>query len=132
MERTSRDPQTFAIIGSAMAVHTELGCGFLESVYRRALAAELELRRIAFRTEVPYPVAYRGRPLELHYRADIVCFGAVVVEVKAMKSLGPIEDAQVINYLRVSRLDRALLLNFGTPRLEYRRFALTQHKAGSL
>jgi GxxExxY protein len=63
-----RDPHTFAIIGAAMAVHTELGCGFLESVYCKAMVLELEARRIPFRTEVPFPLAYKGRPLPLNYR----------------------------------------------------------------
>lgn len=115
------DPQTFAIIGAAMAVHAELGCGFLESVYRAALAVELEARRIPFRMEVVFPIAYRGRTLPLHYRADLVCFDLVVVEVKALRSVGAIEQAQAINYLKASGLSRALVLNFGTPSLEFRR-----------
>lgn len=120
-----RDPHTFAIIGAAMAVHNELGPGFLESVYRASLAVEFEERRIPFRTEVPFPLTYKGQPLSLNYRADLVCFESVVVEVKALGALGPIEQAQAINYLKASGLARGLILNFGARSLEYRRVVLS-------
>jgi GxxExxY protein len=120
-----RDPHTFAIIGAAMAVHNELGPGFLESVYRASLAVEFEERRIPFRTEVPFPLTYKGQPLPLNYRADLVCFESVVVEVKALGALRPIEQAQAINYLKASGLARGLILNFGARSLEYRRVVLS-------
>jgi len=120
-----RDPHTFAIIGAAMEVHTELGCGFLESVYRNAMVVELEARRIPFRTEVPFPLKYKARQLPLNYRADLVCFDSVVVEVKALRAVGPIEHAQAINYLKASKLARGLILNFGARSLEYRRVVLS-------
>lgn len=124
-----RDPHTFAIIGAAMAVHTELGCGFLESVYHHAIRVELSARRIPFRTEVPFPLTYKGHALALNYRADVVCFESVVVEVKAVKSIGPIELAQAINYLKASGLPRGLILNFGARSLEYRRVVRTLEPA---
>jgi GxxExxY protein len=124
-----RDPQTFAIIGAAMAVHTELGCGFLESVYRSAMMVELDTRRIPFRTEVPFAVKYKERPLPLNYRADLVCFESVVVEVKALRAIGPIEQAQAINYLKASGLPRGVILNFGARSLEYRRVVLSLRAA---
>ena len=120
-----RDPHTFAIIGAAMNVHTELGCGFLEAVYRNAMLIELEARRIPFRTEVPFPLTYRERRLALNYRADLVCFGSVIVEVKALRAVGPIEHAQAINYLKASGLARGLILNFGARSLEYRPVVLS-------
>jgi GxxExxY protein len=103
-ETPLRDPQSFAIIGAAMAVHTELGCGFLEAVYRASLMVEFEARGIPFRTEVRFPMSYKERPLPLHYRADLVCFTSIVVEVKALRAIGPVEQAQTINYLKVSHL----------------------------
>jgi GxxExxY protein len=121
----ARDPQTFAVIGAAMAVHAALGCGFLESVYRAALSVELRSRCIPFRTEVAYRVAYCGQDLPVYFRADLVCFDAVIVEVKAARGLAPTDEAQAINYLKVSRLQRALLLNFGGRSLEFRRIVLT-------
>ena len=115
------DPQTYAIIGAAMEVHRELGCGYLETVYRAALAMEFDSRALEFADEVPIPIRYKQRPLPLGYRADFVCFGTVLVEVKALDGLGPVEQAQVMNYLKGANLQRAVLLNFGTTTLQYRR-----------
>ncbi len=115
------DPETHAVIGAAMAVHSVLGYGFLESVYSRAMARELELRGIPHRSEVPLPVYYRGAPLEITFRADLLCFQRLIVELKAQPATGKPELSQVINYLKAAQLDRALLLNFGAPRLQYTR-----------
>lgn len=120
-DTTIDDPQTFAIIGAAMTVHAEMGRGFLEAVYREALTIELRLRGIPFAKEVPLPVVYRGVQLCSHYRVDFVCYDDVLVEVKAVDSLGPVDRRQTLNYLRAARRERALLLNFGAPSLQYRR-----------
>ena len=120
----SRDEQTYAIIGAAMVVHSELGHGFLEAVYREALEREFTQRDIPFQKEVWLPVMYRGQPLTTIYRADFVCFTSVLVEMKAISQISGIEEAQVINYLKASGLNRAILLNFGTPRLQYKRLVL--------
>jgi GxxExxY protein len=82
---------------------------------------QLQLRTIAFKSEVPLNLAYKQRALPMGYRVDFICFGQVLVEVKALARIGPIEDAQLMNYLKATRLPRGLLLNFGTTSLQYRR-----------
>ncbi len=121
-----RDPRTFAIIGAAMEVHRQLGCGFLEAVYQEALARELSLRSVPFRREADLAVYYKGEKLNSAYRADFICFDSVIVELKALGKLSGTEEAQIINYLKASGLEVGLLLNLGAPSLEYKRFAHTR------
>jgi len=119
-----RDPQTYAIIGAAMEVHSQLGRGFLEAVYHEALRLELTARGIPHSHEVELPIAYKGQRLVTHYRADFICFQRVIVEMKALDKLGGNETAQVLNYLKATGLKVALLINFGAESLEYKRFVL--------
>jgi GxxExxY protein len=119
-----RDEETYAIIGAAMTVHRELGAGFLEAVYQEALEIEFMARRIPYRRESDLPIFYRGERLRTFYKADFVCFENVVVELKALKSLSTIEEAQVLNYLKATNLTKALLLNFGASSLQYKRLVL--------
>jgi GxxExxY protein len=121
---SENDPQTFAIIGAAMEVHTELRSGLLESVYGDALAVEFASRGVPFDREVPGPVYYKGGVLPTRFTADFVCFGEIIVELKAIKMLSEVEDAQVLNYLKITRFSRALLLNFGARSLQHKRFVL--------
>jgi GxxExxY protein len=121
METNHHDPQTYAIIGAAMEVHRELGCGYLEPVYVEALEIELHARRIPYRREVSLPITYKGHLLKRFYRVDFICHDEVLVEVKALQSLGSIEEAQLINYLCAAKRARGLLLNFGTRSLQYKR-----------
>jgi len=124
MSDNRSDPETYAIIGAAMAVHRELGCGFLESVYQEALENEFGLQEIPFEKEKHFPVFYKGAHLKTHYQADFVCFGSVIVELKALRQLSGTEEAQVINYLKVSGLNKALLINFGVESLQHKRLVL--------
>ena len=118
-----RDPRTYAVIGAAMEVHKQLGHGFLEAVYHEALALEFTKRDISFLHEVQLPVFYKAQQLSTTYRADFVCFNAIIVEIKAIKQLGQVEEAQLINYLKATNFELGLLINFGAPSLEYKRRA---------
>jgi GxxExxY protein len=121
-----RDPRTYAIIGAAMEVHSQLGPGFLEPVYQEALAVEMSERGIPFAREVELPILYKGRKLSTVYRADFVCYGEVLVEAKARQMVGAVEEAQVLHYLKVTGLGLGLLLNFGVGSLKHHRFANTR------
>jgi GxxExxY protein len=117
------DRETYAIIGAAMEVHRRLGSGFLEAVYEEALQVELWEHGIPFEREVDISIMYRDRQLACAYRADFVCFGGVIVELKALRQITDVERAQTINYLKATGKKRALLLNFGAPSLQKERFA---------
>ena len=117
----SSDPQTYQIIGAAMEVHTVLGCGFLEQVYHEPFCIELAARRIPFTREVRFPIVYKGQQMPVAYRCDFVCYGSVIVELKALGSIGPLEESQAINYLRAANLSRALVINFGARSLQHKR-----------
>jgi GxxExxY protein len=121
MTSVERDPDTYQIIGAAMAVHTELGCGFLEAVYKAALPIEFERRGVLYKPEVSLPINYKGERLPLGYRVDFICASGVVVEVKALSALTSRETAQLLNYLKASKIRRGLLLNFGAESLEHKR-----------
>jgi GxxExxY protein len=121
-----RDPRTYAIIGAAMEVHKQLGCGFLEPVYQEAFTIELTARNIPFRREVGLPVRYKEQLLETGYRADFVCFDSVVIELKALARMSGTEEAQIINYLKATAYEVGLLLNFGARSLEHRRFVFSK------
>jgi GxxExxY protein len=119
---SKKDPETYAIIGAAMEVHGELGNGFLEAIYHDALQIEFTRLGIAFTREHPIPVTYKDRVLGNPYRADFICHESIIVELKAIKALTDIHSAQVLHYLKATGYERGLLMNFGTPRLGYKRF----------
>ena len=124
-----RDPETFTIIGAAMEVHRELGHGFLEAVYQEALAVEFTVRKIPFQREVMLAVNYKGQKLACSYRADFVCYENVLVELKAISQLTGADEAQVINEMKATGIQRALLINFGAPSLEYKRRVFNLHES---
>lgn len=119
------DRQSSSVLAAAIEVHKELGHGFLEGVYLNALCLELIMREIPFSREVAIPVFYKEVKLSCGYRADLVCYGSLLVELKAQSGLTVFDEAQVINYLRATNIERALLLNFGTAKLQIKRLILT-------
>ena len=121
-----KDPRTHAVIGAAMEVHSELGSGFLEAVYQEALEKEFRDREIPFKSQPPVQIMYKGELLNKTYQPDFICFGNVLVEIKALSILSGTEESQIINYLKATGLETGLLINFGNKSLEYRRFAYTK------
>jgi len=122
------DQESYAVIGAAMEVHRELGAGFLEVVYQDALAVELDSRKIPFEREKLLQVRYKGGLLPSFYEADFVCFGSLIVECKAISQIGNPETAQGLNYLKVTGLERAIIINFARPSLDIKRLALSAKK----
>lgn len=112
-----RDPRTARIIGAAIEVHRHLGPGLLESAYEECLCWELTQAGVPFQRQVPLPVTYKDIRLDVGYRMDVVVDGAIVLEVKAVDTVLPIHEAQLLTYLRLSGARTGLLLNFNTVRL---------------
>ncbi len=109
------------IIGAAMSVHRELGCGFTEKVYQDALEIELKNNNIPYVREPELFVTYKGEKLESVFKPDFVCFNCIIVELKAVKELEDMHRSQAINYARVSQSPLALLINFGELSLRFER-----------
>lgn len=116
--------ESFRIVGAAMAVHQELGCGFLEAVYAEAFELELESRGIPFQREAKLSIVYKGTVLNKRYEADFICYDKVIVELKALQMLESSHEAQVLNYLKASGLKLGILINFGAPSLQTKRLVL--------
>jgi len=105
-----------------MKVHRELGCGFLEAVYQDALEIALTKQGIPFRREQKIAIFYCGRELKSYYVADFICFDSIIVELKALSEMSGKEKAQELNYLKATKLRKALLINFGKESLEHQRY----------
>ncbi|PWT84757.1 MAG: GxxExxY protein [Blastocatellia bacterium] len=105
------------ILSSAYKVHSKLGPGLLERVYRVCLCHELTRLGVSYEVERPFPVDYDGVIIEIGYRIDLLVEDAVVVEIKAVQSVLPIHEAQLLSYLRLSRKRVGLLINFNVARL---------------
>ncbi|MGB7200958.1 MAG: GxxExxY protein [Pyrinomonadaceae bacterium] len=117
--------EVYAIIGAAVEVHKELGKGFLEPVYQEALEIEFSMRKVPFVSQERLRLFYKGVELKKEYIPDFLCFGQIIVEIKAIDRLTNIEIAQLINYLKATKLRLGLLINFGSSgRLEWKRFVV--------
>jgi len=111
----------YEIVGAAMAVHNELGTGFLEAVYQEALAIEFEKRGIPFKKETKLEINYKGVLLSKYYEADFFCYDKIIVETKAKSEISGIDEAQVINYLKATGFKLGILINFGSFSLVHKR-----------
>ena len=114
---------TREIIGAAMEVHSNLGPGFLESVYEEALAIEFDIRKVRYERQKGIDVFYKGL-LAKQFVCDFLVGEKVLVELKALKAITGVEEAQVLNYLRATGLEVGLLINFGERSLKYKRLIL--------
>ena len=119
--------ETYRIIGACFEVYNEKGCGFLEPVYQECLEIELGLQEIPFDAKKPLTLEYKGHKLKKTYEPDFVCFGKIIVEIKAVSSLTDDHRAQLLNYLNATGFKVGLLVNFGHyPKLEYERMVNTE------
>lgn len=120
------EQESYEIIGACFEVYKDKGCGFLEDVYQECLEIELGLRGTPFQSQAGLDLFYKGRKLRKAYVPDFVCFGKIIVEVKAVRELCDEHRAQALNYLKATGHKLGLLVNFGHhPLLEYERLVLT-------
>lgn len=118
------EQEGYDFMNACFAVHKELGGGFLEEVYQESLEIELTDRGIPFVSHPKLQLYYKGRPLKKFYEADLIVIGEILVELKAVKTLVPEHEAQLINYLRATRKRVGYLVNFAAPRVQWQRIIL--------
>ncbi len=126
MEHYLLKEECYEIIGSCMEVHSELGFGFSEIVYKDALEYEFKKNKIPFAREVKYQVRYKDTVLPHQFCADFVVFDTIILEVKAVSDLCNEHFEQTINYLAVSGMEVGVLVNFRKPKLQYKRVILSE------
>lgn len=115
--------ESYRIVGACFEVYKEKGNGFLEAVYQECLAIEFGDQKIPFDEKPRLRLEYKSRPLKQEYEPDFLCFGEIIVEIKAVKTLADEHRAQVINYLKSTGKQLGLLVNFGHyPKIEHERF----------
>ncbi|MHC4927471.1 MAG: GxxExxY protein [Planctomycetota bacterium] len=122
----NKDPFSYEIIGTAMEVHRELGPGFLEAVYQETMEIELRERKLSYESQPQIRLQYKQFPMEKYYKPDFICFDTHIVEIKAESAMTVVDEAQVINVLKATRLEVGLLINFGQSSLQYKRFVNTK------
>lgn len=117
--------ETYDILGACFEVYREKGCGFLEDVYQECLEFEFDIRELPYVCKPPLALEYKGRPLRKRYEPDFVCYGMVILEIKAVKTLDDSHRAQLMNYMRATNTSIGLLVNFGHyPKVQHERFVL--------
>ena len=119
------EKETYAIRGAVYEVYRTMGCGFLEAVYQECLAREFMQRNIPFESQREILLSYKGKELQQSYKPDFLCYGTIIVELKASKQIAPEHEAQILNYLKATGLSLGLLVNFGAyPKAEVKRYVL--------
>jgi GxxExxY protein len=113
--------ESYAIVGACMKVHRSLGIGFLEAVYEEALEREFQTLKIPFKRQVKLDLYYDNQKLKKQYRADFVCYDTIIVEIKAVSQIPVAFYAQLTNYLKCTKMELGMLINFGTSSLTYKR-----------
>ena len=121
-EKLLYSDETYKLIGLCMKVHRELGCGFLEPVYQEAFEMLLKAESVPYQREKLLPIYFMGQKLTKEYFADFVCYDKIILEFKAVSSLTAAHEAQLMNYLKASKMRMGLLCNFAEPSFVYRRF----------
>jgi GxxExxY protein len=117
----------YRLMGAAFEVYNEKGYGLAEELYQESLEIELELRTIPFHSKPELKCFYKGRELKKRYVPDLMVFGCLVVELKSVSQLAPEHEAQLVNYLRITRQPVGYLINFGhKDKLEWKRFILSE------
>ena len=117
--------EVYAIQGAVFEVYKTLGAGYLEGVYQESLEIELASRGIPYKSQHEIMISYKGLPLHQKYRADIICYDRIILELKAVKELLPEHSAQLFNYLRATNMRLGLLINFNHyPGVDIKRIAL--------
>ena len=120
--------EAYRIVGAAMDVYNTLGPGFLEAVYQESLSLEMKRRGIPFDEQHALRLFYKGDPLQHTYVADFLAHDKIIIEIKAIKQLSNTEEAQLLNYVKASKLQLGLLINFGNPsKLEWSRRILSRN-----
>ena len=121
--------ESYAIIGACFEVYKEKGCGFLEPVYQECLEIELGLKNIPFQSQVKLDIEYKGKVLKHRYVPDFICYGKIILEIKAVSYVTDGHRAQVHNYIKATGYKLGLLVNFGHyPKLEYERIVKWNHE----
>lgn len=119
--------ESYQILGACMNVHRKLGSGFLESVYQEALEKELKAKGIPFQKQKQLNIYYDGKKLNKYFIADFVCFDQIILEIKAAGLISKNMEQQVINYLKSTKVELGLLVNFGEKSLTWKRFVNTHN-----
>jgi len=122
--------ESYKIMGACFEVYKEKGCGFHEATYQECLEIELGLQAIPFEPRKELRLTYKGHELQTKFIPDLICYGKIIVELKAVGKLAHEHEAQVLNYLHATGMGLGLLVNFGHyPGLQSRRIALTERRA---